>query len=180
MFKCTPLSVAYAASSQFHASNCTTEEVPLMVAPSGTMLAWVMPFDLSVLITFESVLYATRERTEELNSPISTASAVARTVFTSTKPRLELERMRPGYTCLPLASTVVAPAEAVMLLPMAAIFPSRISTEVLLSTCPFPTCTVPFEMKMALVCALAGYTVSCACVVITASSARTFKNIFFI
>src|SRR5688500_12788026 len=90
------------------------------------------------------------------NSPISRASEVARTLGVSNKPRLDAGRIRPGYTCLPLAFTVVAPAGAVTLAPTAAIFPLVITMDAFSNTCPLPTCTVAFVMTVEPVCGGAG------------------------
>src|SRR5690606_12401534 len=113
----TPSSMAYAASSQFQASSCTTDDWPDTSPPCGVIWASRIPLDRSVLITLESVLYAINERTWALFSPTSASSTVARTASISTSPRFVLGAMKPGYTCLPAASTTSAPAGVSVALP---------------------------------------------------------------
>src|SRR5688572_3673506 len=89
-------------------------------------------------------------------SPISRASEVARTLGVSIKPRLEAGRINPGYTCLPFAFTVVAPAGAVTFVPTAAILPLVMTIDAFSRTWPLPTCTVALVMTVEPVCGGAG------------------------
>ena len=62
--------------------------------------------------------------------------AVIELVLSFTLPRIavcECASMMPGVRCLPVASMMFAPAGTVSPLPMAAIFPSRINTSLLVS-----------------------------------------------
>ena len=61
----------YSASSQFHASSCITELTPASRLPMGATFASKMPFDFSVLMILESVLYATADCTSGFHSPNS-------------------------------------------------------------------------------------------------------------
>ena len=92
-----PASILYAASSQFQASSCTTEEEPEIIPPSGATLLSKMPFPFRILITLESALYAVMERILVLKSPISTLSLLALTPAPiSVRPKSELGKIKPG------------------------------------------------------------------------------------
>ena len=117
-----------------------------------------MPLERVVGMTFESVLKAIRERTCGLISPTSVPSSVLRAPNSiSTKPKMVLGTIKPGYTCFPLASIVLAPAmlgaspspRAVILPPLKAIKP-------LLITSPIAVCMVAWLIIIGLLWALLG------------------------
>ena len=77
----------------------------------------------------------------------------------SLKPKLEIGTIKPGYTCLPVASIIVAPVvdtEA----PTPVIFPLSKLTDASVNTVPLPTCTVACVITMGPAWGPTGYTVS--------------------
>ena len=104
------------------------------------MFAIRIPLDRNVLITLESVLYATIERTLGFISPISLASCVARTELISISPKVLVGKINPGYRSCPFKSvTLSAPAGMAILSPTASIFPFVTLMVPLLITLPLPT-----------------------------------------
>jgi hypothetical protein len=96
---------------------------PEMMPPSGTLTTCVTPLTRVTGTSSLCGLIATSARAFGLKSPSSVVSTVPATESISTRPTLDPESIRPGYTERPVPSMTVALAGTLTFAPTAVMTP---------------------------------------------------------